>query len=116
MKTIRFLFIMAALLSLSSYLFAERLPRDLLSIGQQGQSQEQVGWRSLKVGMTQDEVRHILGYPAHITDDYSDNPTWYYSDSSGYVPYTSSNVRFGTTGQLWNQKKRVLVEWEEPIN
>ena len=68
-------------------------------------------WRSLKKGMTQQQVRQMLGEPNHIENDDSDSPTWnYYYGSYLYAGY----VVFGTTGPLWNQQKRVLVGWEEP--
>ena len=78
-------------------------------------SQETAGpsWRSLKKGMTQEEVRQILGEPDKIENDYTDEPTWnYYGRGDVYAP--SGYVKFGNIGMPWNQKKRVLVEWQEP--
>ena len=68
------------------------------------------GWRSLKVGMTQEEIREILGEPTHIQDPASDSPEWIYGDYEG-----GGKVYFGTIGPLWNQKKLALKKWEEPI-
>ena len=66
-------------------------------------------WRSLKVGMTQDEIRQILGEPTHIEDPASDSPEWVYGDYLG-----GGKVYFCTIGPLWNQKKLVVKKWEEP--
>ncbi len=71
-------------------------------------------WRSLKVGMTQDEVRKILGEPTHIDEPASDSPTWTYY-AGDLIPLSGSRVYFGTIGPLWNQKKLVVKKWEEPL-
>ena len=67
-------------------------------------------WRSLKVGMTQDEIRKMFGEPTHIQDPASDEPEWIYGDYLG-----GGKVYFGTIGPLWNQKKLVVKRWEEPL-
>ena len=66
-------------------------------------------WRSLKVGMTQDEVRQILGEPPHIDDPASDNPIWVYTTKSWG---SDGRVYFGT--HFWDRSKKVVTKWEEP--
>ena len=67
-------------------------------------SSEQVKWRSLKMGMTQEQVKDILGEPGymHTAGSYS---RWEY-DSGG-------DVTFETRGLL---QKSVLTEWDEPTS
>ena len=114
MKKIHFILIALAILLASSTAFAE-LPDDAVPVNQ---SHEQyiANWRSLQKGMTQAQVRHLLGEPDKIDDNYTDNPTWrYYVGGDPYAPsFGRSYIKFGTTGPLWKQKKRVVVEWQEP--
>ena len=109
MKNIRAILIVVALLAISSYAYSDIIPIDQLPNGYVAENSH-AKWRCLKKGMTQEEVRQILGEPGLITQDYYDSPIWYYPDTFG------GHVRFGNIGLLWNQKKRVVTEWQEPYN
>ena len=61
-----------------------------------------------------EEVRQILGEPDKIENDYTDDPIWTYHYDTNGIPIYFGNVKFGTIGPLWNQKKRVVIEWQEP--
>ena len=109
MKNMRALFIVVAFLLLSSYAFSDVFDQ----ISPQA-NHPKAAWRSLQKGMTQDEVRQILGEPDKIENDYTDDPIWTYHYGTNGIPIYFGNVKFGTIGPLWNQKKRVVIGWQEP--
>jgi hypothetical protein len=70
-------------------------------VGGQDGWKRQENWRSLKRGMTEDDVKGLLG-DAHKVDTFGSFSVWHYN------PPTGGDVRFSRAGRLeaWSEPNR----------
>jgi hypothetical protein len=67
---------------------------------------------NVKAGLTADEVRQVLGKPAHIERFMGEpGPVWTYAVSGGLSPTALFEVSFGPDGKV-----ATVIETEQPVD